>query len=110
MSARLTKVEFAEDGGFAVEPGYGGRSKLKERFAALQETLVLGELEATQTVGLHRRIKRAANEAAGLAWTTEFPLLLFPALFAEFARRERVRENRQQKILAQSQDLMDHAV
>lgn len=109
MSARLTRVEFAPESGFEVEPG-GGRAGLQERFATLQEALVTAAVEETQTLGLHRRIEQAANEAAGLAWTTEFPLLLFPALFAEFAQRERAREDRQQRILARSQGLMDHAV
>lgn len=110
MSAKLTYVGFADPGGFETEPGYGLRAELKERFALLQDALVGGELAETQTVGLHPRIKQAANEAAGLAWTTGFPLLVFPALFAEFTQRERLREDRQQRILARSQDLMDHAV
>ena len=44
-------------------------------------------ISLSRTVGLPGRLKQAANEAAGLAWTTEFPLLVFPGLFAEFARR-----------------------
>ena len=105
MSARLTTVEFADEGGFDLEPAYG-RAELQERFASLQDTLIAGELQDSVTVGLPGRLKQAANEAAGLAWTTEFPLLVFPGLFAEFARRERLREDRQQRILARSEELM----
>ena len=62
-------------------------------------------LEETETLDLHPRFKQAANEAAGLAWMTEFPLLVYPELFEEIAKRERARQNRQRQILAQTDHL-----
>ena len=110
MSARLTNVEFAEEGGFELAAEYGGRNRVEQRFAELRDELLAGELEETRTVGLHRGLKQAANEAAAIAWSTEYPLLVFPGLFAEIARRERLRADRQQRIFARSEELMSHAV
>lgn len=110
MSAKATKVEFAEDGGFELRPKFDGKRRLRERFATLQNELLAEELGAAQNLLLHRRLKQAANEAAGVAWTTEFPLLVFPALFDEFTSRERLREERQQRILARTETLLEETV
>lgn len=50
--------------------------RLKNRLLAQ----TLNELTAPEANGF---VRRAANEAAALAWSTHFPLLLFPALFEE---------------------------
>ena len=105
MSARLNTLEFDEGDPFAVEPRFE-RKEVETRFAGLKNQLLAGVLDETQTVDLHPRLKQAANEAAGVAWTTEFPLLVFPALFEEFARRERTRHSRQQIIRARTEHLM----
>ena len=105
MSARFKKLEFDEGDPFAVEPRFE-RKDVEARFAGLKNELLGSALDETQTVDLHSRLKQAANEAAGVAWTTEFPLLVFPALFEEFARRERTRHSRQQIIRARTDHLM----
>ena len=43
-------------------------------------------------------LQRAANEAAGLAWFTPFPLLFFPALLEEKIYAAQRQEARQQQI------------
>src|SRR5687767_8877597 len=101
MSARYANLDFDEGGRFDVEPRFE-REELKARFNGLKDNLLEDVLIETQTLELHPRLKHAANEAAGLAWTTEFPLLVFPQLFNEFAQRERVRHTRQQSIRAQT--------
>jgi hypothetical protein len=105
MSARFNNVDFDEGGRFEVEPRFE-REEVEARFNGLKGNLLEEALGGTQTLELQPRLKHAANEAAGLAWTTEFPLLVFPNLFDEFAQRERVRLGRQQKISARSQHLM----
>ena len=105
MSARFTSLDFEYGDEFELEPRYE-RQELEDRFAGLKDELLGSLLGETQTLDLHPRFKQAANEAAGLAWTTEYPLLVFPALFDELARRERARQNRQQQILAQTEHLM----
>ena len=57
-------------------------------------------LQATQRAELYAPLRRAANDAAAVAWMTPFPLLFLPALFEEkvltaqkqFARQQSVRE------------------
>lgn len=43
-------------------------------------------------------LRRAANEAAALAWLEPHPLLVFPTLFAEFADRARSRARLQAQV------------
>jgi hypothetical protein len=83
---------------------------LKQAFAGLQETLVTETLDETQTLALHAPVKQAANEAAGLAWTTAFPLLVFPTLFEEKLDGVRKRQNRAERIKAQTAHLLMEAV
>ena len=51
-------------------------------------------------------VRRAANEAAALAWVTSHPLLLFPALFEEKARITRRQFERQIAVRARSRELL----
>ena len=104
MSARLTRFDFDQGDAFELPPRFE-RRELETRFADLKEELLNELLEETETLDLHPRFKQAANEAAGLAWMTEFPLLVYPELFEEIAKRERARQNRQPQILAQTDHL-----
>src|SRR5947207_2994073 len=83
---------------------------LQEAFAGLQENLVSETLDETETLALHAPVKQAANEAAGLAWTTAFPLLVFPTLFQEKVERARVQQDRAERIKARTADLLMEAV
>lgn len=47
-------------------------------------------------------LNRAGDEAAAIAWSTGFPLLLFPSLFEEKAREARFKAFRQNEIRAKS--------
>ena len=106
MSARLSKVEFADNDQFELAPRFE-RGLVEQRFSHLKESLLNEMLAETEMVNLEQRFKLAANEAAGLAWTTQFPLLVFPNLFAELARTERVKESRQARIKAQTELLLE---
>jgi hypothetical protein len=109
MSARLTRFDFDEGDQFELPPRFE-RRELETRFTGLKEELLGELLDETDTLDLHTRFKQAANEAAGLAWTTEFPLLVFPTLFEEFAKRERTRQSRQRQILAKTEHLLAEPV
>jgi hypothetical protein len=109
MSARYTEVEFDPDNEFELAVRFE-REALAEKFAELKDNLLENVLDGTEAITLHSRYKHAANEAAGLAWTTEFPLLIFPSLFDEFARRERARNTRQQRIIARTEELLEAVV
>lgn len=106
---RKLRTYFDPDTEFEAELLAG--EPLRETFATLQESLVNETLDATDTLALHAPLKQAANEAAGLAWTTQYPLLVFPTLFYEKAQRVREREDRAGRIKAQTAEfLMEAAV
>ena len=109
MSARLAKLEFDTGTEFQVTPQFR-RGELEQRFSELKEALLSELLDENQTVALEARFELAANQAAGIAWTTEYPLLVFPSLFDEITRRERTREVRQQQILAVTEGILEHVV
>ena len=104
MSARLTRFDFDQGDAFELPPRFE-RRELETRFADLKDELLNELLDETETLELHPRFKQAANEAAGLAWMTEFPLLVYPELFGEIAKRERANQNRQRQILAKTDHL-----
>ena len=89
-----------------------GRPNLlnKEAFRKLNETLLKRLLDETETLQLHTLLKTAANEAAALAWSSGFPLLVYPVLLAEKTQIVRVRHYRREKVLQRSQMLMGHSV
>jgi hypothetical protein len=51
----------------------------------LKNRLLLTRLTAATEPEVNAHLRRAANDAAALAWATQFPLLVFPALFEEKA-------------------------
>ncbi len=55
-------------------------------------------------------LRRAAEEAASLAWATPYPLLVLPELFAEKAAEACLRSERQREILERSQGVVALAV
>ena len=109
MSAKLTRFDFDEGDEFELPPRFE-KQELETRFNGLKDELLGELLDGTETLDLHPRLKQAANEAAGIAWTTEFPLLVFPALLDELAKRERSRQNRQRQILAKTEHLIAEPV
>lgn len=51
-------------------------------------------------------VRRAANEAAALAWVTPYPLLVFPGLFEEKADAALLQAERQERVRRQSRELL----
>ncbi|HLH54336.1 MAG TPA: hypothetical protein VKY92_12045 [Verrucomicrobiae bacterium] len=76
------------------------RAVQENRFEALKSTLLGEQLDSVWRPELTVVIRRAANEAAALAWVTPYPLLTFPLLFEEkaeaavrfAAEQDRIRE------------------
>jgi hypothetical protein len=59
----------------------------------------LGEaLTSVTEIDLIRRLQRAADEAASLAWATTYPLLALPELLSEKGREARRQFERQRAI------------
>ena len=55
----------------------------ENRFESLKAALLGERLAGLWTPELGPIVRRAANEAAALAWVTPYPLLVFPLLFEE---------------------------
>jgi hypothetical protein len=73
----------------------------------LKARLLREWLERTVDEGLYAPLRRAANEAASLAWFTPFPLLFFPALLEEKARAAVRQGARQRCIRSRSENLLE---
>lgn len=72
----------------------------------LKNRLLREALAAISRPALLAPLRRAANEAAALAWLEPHPLLVFPVLFEEKALITRRRAHRQELIRARSTELM----
>jgi len=75
----------------------------------LKDGLLLRLLNETPEPELNTSLRRAANEAAALAWLTPFPLLLFPALFEEKAQTARKQAAKQARVRQRSRALLAEA-
>ena len=62
--------------------------------------------EALRVLATNGFVRRAANEAAALAWDTRFPLLVFPGLFEEKAANAVRQVQRQLNIRSRSRQLL----
>jgi len=74
------------------------RGPIETRLEQLKHSLLQPVLRGTHNAELSSRLNWAAQEAAGLAWLTPFPLLMFPALFEEKITAARKSWVKQQKI------------
>src|ERR1700722_8077590 len=100
MNARQRRVaaRFAPETRFEVRPAPAApfRATQATELDALKNRLLLERVD--DVPDLNVRVRRAANEAAAVAWTTQYPLLLFPALFDEKARTARLEFQRQTSV------------
>src|SRR5690242_3092298 len=76
------------------------RAKLDSGCGRLKARLLAAQLELAGNPRLNAPIRRAANEAAALAWVTFYPLLVFPGLFAEKVGQAERHAERQARIYA----------
>ena len=72
----------------------------------LKNRLLARELARTTTLEQNVGLRRAANDAAALAWLTPYPLLLLPVLFEEKALAARLKTGRQALIRERSNELL----
>lgn len=82
------------------------RATQETEFERLKNRLLTETLLATAQPELNAAIRRAANEAAALAWVTFYPLLVFPALFEEKIAHALRHAQRQARIYASSPELV----
>ena len=109
MNANKNKVaaRFAPETRFEVRPAAAPfRAVLESEFERLKDELLLARLAEAPEAELNSRIRRAANEAAALAWITPYPLLLFPLLFDEKADITVRQAERQEEVRQRSRELL----
>ena len=90
-----------------VAPFRGPQAVELER---LKNRLLWEFLNETPHLGFNALARRAANEAADLAWLTRYPLLVFPVLFEEKAQVALAHGLRQETIRQRSLNLSAEAV
>jgi hypothetical protein len=83
---------------FGPIPPVPFRGSAENELDALKTRLLREELERAGEPALNPLLRRAANDAASLAWFTPFPLLVFPLLLQEKAEAARVQDARQRQI------------
>lgn len=81
------------------------RATQETEFERLKDQLLAQQLQRAAGAELNAPLRRAANEAAALAWVTQFPLLVFPLLFEEKTTAALRQAERQARIYANSREL-----
>lgn len=77
-------------------------------FARMKETMLEQNQATTEFRFEQDLIRFAVNEAEALAWTSPFPLLVFPALTQEKTDQARKHFQKQQEIWRRSQTLLSN--
>ena len=110
MNKTTTKLraKFEPETHFELRPAPPApfRATQENDFERLKSRLLTETLLATGRPELNAAIRRAANEAAALAWVTFYPLLVFPALFEEKTHHAMRQAERQARIYANSRELV----
>lgn len=75
----------------------------------LKNRLLRTALASTSTPSLVPSLRRAANEAAALAWLEPHPLLVFPCLFQQLAAAAQRQAHKQMFVRARSEALLAEA-
>jgi hypothetical protein len=82
------------------------RAVHENTFERLKSTLLAERLENVWDAEANSLVRRAANEAAALAWVTPYPLLVFPTLFEEKTAVAARRAELQADIRERSRELL----
>ena len=106
------ETQFGPETRFAViaTPAAPFRAEQENELEQLKGRLLVQALQEASDAELHAPLRRAANEAAALAWSAQYPLLLFPVLFEEKAHTAARQTARQAKIPRRSLALLELAV
>ena len=81
------------------------RATQETEFERLKGRLLARQLAEAPTPELNPPLRRAANDAAALAWATLYPLLVFPVLFEEKTATAVRRAEHQARILRTAANL-----
>jgi hypothetical protein len=108
---RQVKTRFGRPTRFEIGaiPPVPFRGTLERELEILKGRLLKKMLAEAAGPELNAPLRRAANEAASVAWFTPFPLLFFPTLLEEKARTILHQEARQREIRRRSSGLLEKA-
>jgi len=101
-------TRFSPETRFEVRPAppVPFRAALDTEFERLKNRLLARQLAEAPTPELNPPLRRAANEAAALAWATFYPLLVFPVLFEEKTQAALRQADRQARIFKSNCELL----
>ena len=104
---RNVPTQFGPEARFNVRPAPAApfRATEENELERLKNRLLCNELANATLPDVNARLRRAANEAAALAWVTAVPLLVFPTLFEEKVRAAHEQATRQECIRERSRGL-----
>ncbi|MDE3100345.1 MAG: hypothetical protein KGJ88_12815 [Verrucomicrobiota bacterium] len=100
MNKIALSAAFAPDVRFDARPNPFLAARENE-FERLKTALLAQRLQ-TARAGWNAPLRRAANDAAAIAWATVYPLLVFPLLFDEKADAAVRQAERQARLLRNS--------
>jgi hypothetical protein len=108
-ACRRVPTRFARPTRFKVRPTAAPavRAALNARLERLKDRLLAPHVNAPDD--LTPFLRRAAEEAASLAWTTPYPLFILPELLEEKVAAARLHAARQASVLRRSQALLAEA-
>lgn len=110
MNSKYQRVttRFGPDTRFELRPAPAVpfRAEQEAGLEQLKKRLLRERQERANAPGLNATLRRAANDAAALAWVTAYPLLVFPVLFDEKARTALLQAQHQDCVRERSRDLL----
>ena len=111
MKPRQTlPAKFGRATKFEVRPAVATfRVTQETELERLKDRLLQNLLKTNQELDLNAPLRRAANEAAALAWTTQFPLLFFPTLLEEKVKGAQKVARKQREIYVRTQRIFAEA-
>ncbi len=111
MKTRIQPVRprFSRETRFEVRPTFApvASQDMQRTFEQLKARLLKPVLHKTADPDLRRQLSLAANEAAAVAWTTPYPLLVLPMLLQEKAAEVHQYTLRQEQVQWASEGLFD---
>ena len=110
MNKNKTRVpaRFGPETRFELRPAPPApfRATQETEFEQLKDQLLARAIGRGAGPELNAPLRRAANEAAALAWATLYPLLVFPVLFEEKTQAALRQVERQARIFESSRELL----
>ncbi|MDB6030052.1 MAG: hypothetical protein JWM16_390 [Verrucomicrobiales bacterium] len=111
MTTTIIETRFEPETRFEVipNPGLPFRAVQETELEKLKQKLLRQALDYAPNGEYYAPLRRAANEAAALAWTTAFPLLFLPTLFEELGAKAKAHTRQQTDIMKRSRKWLTQA-